>query len=99
MPYAIDLFCGAGGMSEGLIQAGFHILFSSDINEDVKKTYMNRHEQLGLIQGVNTYFHMGDIKELTGEFIWDSIKKLQMFKGGKVPKDIDAIFVTTLSRI
>lgn len=92
MPYAIDLFCGAGGMSEGLIQAGFHILFSSDINEDVKKTYMNRHEQLGLIQGVNTYFHMGDIKELTGEFIWDSIKKLQMFKGGKVPKDIDAIF-------
>ena len=27
MAYAIDLFCGAGGMSEGLIQADF-IFFS-----------------------------------------------------------------------
>ena len=92
MPYAIDLFCGAGGMSEGLIQAGFHILFSSDINEDVKKTYMNRHEQLGLSQGVNTHYHMGDIKELTGKIIWDSIKNLKMFNNADIPKDIDAIF-------
>ncbi|VSU18518.1 DNA (cytosine-5-)-methyltransferase [Streptococcus pneumoniae] len=38
MPYAIDLFCGAGGCSEGLIQSGFHILFSSDISEMVEKT-------------------------------------------------------------
>ena len=36
MPYAIDLFCGAGGCSEGLIQAGFHILFSSDISDMVE---------------------------------------------------------------
>ena len=35
MPYAVDLFCGAGGCSEGLIQAGFHILFSSDISDMV----------------------------------------------------------------
>ena len=54
MPYAIDLFCGAGGCSEGLIQAGFHILFSSDISEMVEVTYTNRHAQLGLIQGENT---------------------------------------------
>lgn len=51
MPYAVDLFCGAGGCSEGLIQAGFHILFSSDISDMVEVTYKHRHEQLGLIQG------------------------------------------------
>lgn len=94
MPYAIDLFCGAGGMSEGIIQAGFHILFSSDINIDVEKTYVNRHEQLGLIQNVNTYFHRGDIREIDGEFILEKIRGLKMFTSGerKCPDDIDAIF-------
>lgn len=91
MPYAIDLFCGAGGMSEGLIQAGFHILFSSDINEDVQKTYMNRHEQLGYEQGINTYFHRCDVRELTGEFITQSIAGLEMFANKEVPR-IDVIF-------
>ena len=89
--YAIDLFCGAGGMSEGIIQAGFHILFSSDINVDVQKTYMNRHEQLGLLQGVNTYFHRGDIRELNGDMIGEAISNLEIFRGQDVP-EIDAIF-------
>ena len=91
MAYAIDLFCGAGGMSEGLIQAGFHILFSSDINSDVQRTYMNRHEQLGLHQGVNTYFHRGDIRELNGDMICESIRNLEIFRGQNIP-EIDAIF-------
>lgn len=94
MPYAIDLFCGAGGMSEGIIQAGFHILFSSDINEDVQKTYMNRHEQLGFIQNYNTYFHREDIRELNGEFIWNVIRNLRIFTDGEQqePQEIDAVF-------
>lgn len=91
MPYAIDLFCGAGGMSEGILQAGFQILFSSDINETVQKTYMNRHKQLGLEQGINTYYHRGDIKDLTGEFILEKISNLKIFENKKIPQ-IDAIF-------
>lgn len=91
MPYAIDLSCGAGGMSEGLIQAGFHILFSSDINEDVQRTYMNRHEQLGLHQGINTYFHRGDVRELNGDLIRERISSLEIFQGQEIP-EIDAIF-------
>lgn len=91
MAYAIDLFCGAGGMSEGLIQAGFHILFSSDVNSDVQRTYMNRHQQLGLHQGVNTYFHRGDIRDLTGDLIRETIQHLEIFRDQEIP-EIDAIF-------
>ena len=93
MPYAIDLFSGAGGMSEGILQAGFNILFSSDINEDVQKTYMNRHEQLGYKQGENTFFYRADVRELNGEIIWESIKSLKCFDiNNPAPDRIDAIF-------
>lgn len=88
MPYAIDLFCGAGGCSEGLIQAGFHILFSSDISEMVEVTYRHRHEQLGFIQGKNTWFQRADIKDLTGNDIRRYISNLEIFDGCVTP-DID----------
>lgn len=90
-PLAIDLFCGAGGMSEGILQAGFHIVFSSDINESVKQTYMNRHHQLGLVQGENTHFELSDVRELSGDMIQNSINNLKMFKKKETPQ-IDAIF-------
>ncbi len=92
MFYVLDLFCGAGGMSEGLIQSGFHILFSNDLSSDVQKTYMNRHEQLGLVQGVNTFFHCGDITKLSGDYIFDKINSLEIFKDTDAPDRIDAIF-------
>lgn len=91
MAYAIDLFCGAGGCSEGLIQAGFHILFSSDISDMVEVTYKHRHEQLGLIQGKNTWFERADIRNLSGKVIWNSIGALEMFKDKDLP-DIDLMF-------
>ena len=88
MPYAIDLFCGAGGCSEGLLQAGFDILFSSDISEMAEITYRNRHKQLGLIQGHNTWFERADIKDLTGDIIRKRIMALDIFKDKEMP-DID----------
>ena len=90
MPYAIDLFCGAGGCSEGLLQAGFHILFSSDISDMVEATYTNRHKQLGLIQGENTWFERSDIKDLSGDIIRDRISRLKIFENGPIP-EIDLI--------
>jgi len=91
MAYAVDLFCGAGGCSEGLIQAGFDILFSSDISDMVEVTYRHRHEQLGLIQGYNTWFERADIRDLRGEDIWTHIRNLEWFTNGQrqVPNDID----------
>ena len=93
MAYAIDLFCGAGGCSEGLIQAGFDILFSSDISDMVELTYRHRHEQLGLHQGYNTWFERSDIRNLKGDFIWEKIRSLEWFNNGerKCPSDIDLI--------
>ena len=46
-PVVLDIFCGAGGMSEGFIQAGFNVSFASDINKTAELTYVNRHKQLG----------------------------------------------------
>ena len=88
MAYAIDLFCGAGGCSEGLIQAGFHILFSSDISNMAGLTYCNRHKQLGLIQGLNTWFELMDVKELSGELIKERVAGLKQIQ--KMP-DIDLV--------
>lgn len=90
-PIAIDLFCGAGGISEGLLQAGFHIVYSSDINEQVEMTYRHRHEQLGLIQGVNTFYQRADIKDLTGKKILEQILCLKCFENVE-DVHIDAIF-------
>lgn len=88
MAYAIDLFCGAGGCSEGLVQAGFHILFSSDISSMAGFTYCNRHKQLGLIQGLNTWFELRDVKELNGELIKQRIEALEQIQ--RMP-DIDLV--------
>ena len=91
MPYAIDLFCGAGGFSEGILQAGFDIVFSSDKSPMVQETFTNRHKQLGLIDGVDTHFELADIKDLTADFIFETINSLKygnIFK----PGSIDAIF-------
>lgn len=41
---AADLFCGAGGLSLGFQEAGFHIAFANDINEDYANTYRLNHD-------------------------------------------------------
>lgn len=86
--FMIDLFCGAGGVSEGSIQAGFTPIFSSDISSDVEKTYVNRHNQLGLIQNIGTYFLREDIRNLNGNTIFSCINNLKYkenFQKGDIP--------------
>ena len=38
---AVDFFCGGGGMTKGLSNAGIHVLFGLDLNPACEKTYEN----------------------------------------------------------
>jgi len=89
-PLVLDLFCGAGGMSEGLLQAGFHIVYSNDISEDAMETYINRHEQLGYIHKNNTFHSCKDINELSAEEIIKDINSIKNIDKSNIK--IDAIF-------
>lgn len=46
-PTLVDLFCGAGGLSLGLSQAGFRIVFANDIERSALRTYQFNHPEVG----------------------------------------------------
>jgi DNA (cytosine-5)-methyltransferase 1 len=47
-PSAIDVFCGAGGLSEGLRQAGFSVLGAIDVDAAACSTYRLNHKRVKL---------------------------------------------------
>jgi DNA (cytosine-5)-methyltransferase 1 len=47
----IDLFCGAGGLSEGFRQAGYHVLAGQDFDEQAGKTFAATHPEATFIGG------------------------------------------------
>lgn len=49
--YAVDLFCGAGGLSEGFRQAGFAIVAGSDNDPDAMATYADNFAEARAITG------------------------------------------------
>ena len=48
---AIDLFCGAGGLSEGFRQAGFSVLAGNDIDPHAAQTFAASHGGAELLPG------------------------------------------------
>ena len=48
---AVDLFCGAGGLSEGFRQAGFHVLAGQDFDEAAGATFASTHREAQFIGG------------------------------------------------
>ena len=47
----IDLFCGAGGLSEGFRQAGFHVLAGQDFDEQAGATFSATHPEATFVGG------------------------------------------------
>ncbi len=48
---AIDLFCGAGGLSEGFRQAGFRVLVGNDVDPFARETFEATHPEATFLHG------------------------------------------------
>lgn len=72
---AIDLFSGAGGLTLGLLNAGFDVLLSSDINAACAATHSHNLPHVR--------FHLGDVSRLSGE-------DLSMM-AGVAPEELDLL--------
>ena len=68
---AIDLFCGAGGLSVGLKKAGFFVLAGIEIDDVAADTYqMNHREHIlyrGDIRNINPQNILSDLNIKPGE--------------------------------
>lgn len=50
-PLSIDLFCGAGGITEGFRKSGFRCIFANDIDPDAARTFQRNHPHAELAHG------------------------------------------------
>lgn len=63
---AIDLFCGAGGLSEGFRQAGFHVLAGNDIDPYAAETFASSHAEAQFLPGRIEDIGAGDFLRASG---------------------------------
>lgn len=62
-PTVVDLFCGAGGLSLGFIEAGYKVVLANDIQDVCCETYKFNHPQLPSERVV-----LGDIRQVLDDF-------------------------------
>lgn len=73
---AIDLFCGAGGLSYGFESAGFNILLGIDSDAKALEVFEKNHKNAKSICGDITEINYAQIKEKIGD------KKIDVIIGG-----------------
>ena len=68
MLHAIDLFCGAGGLSKGFMDAGFKILVGVDNDQDALNTFAQNHKgAIAFNADLSKQETIDKIKELAGD--------------------------------
>ena len=67
-PDAIDLFCGAGGLSLGLENAGIHVCVGVEVNKIAAQTYLNN---------LNGAVLEEDIREITDDQMKEALGKVE----------------------
>ena len=74
-PKAIDLFCGAGGLTLGLKKAGFSVVAGVEMNPEITKTYKANHRKTKVL--------VKDIREVSGKKLLAlaSLKKIDLVAG------------------
>jgi DNA (cytosine-5)-methyltransferase 1 len=63
---AIDLFCGAGGLTEGFKLAGFEVTFALDRDKDSCETYRINHPEVRIECGSITDYTPAEIAKMAG---------------------------------
>lgn len=51
-PTAIDLFSGCGGLTEGLVQAGFRVIAGAELRPEARAAYKANHPRVSLFEDV-----------------------------------------------
>jgi DNA (cytosine-5)-methyltransferase 1 len=64
---AIDLFAGCGGLSRGLINAGFDVRAAVEVDATAAKTYRKNHPQTKLIERDICQVSATELRELCGD--------------------------------
>jgi DNA (cytosine-5)-methyltransferase 1 len=72
MFFCLDLFAGAGGITEGFKKAGFTSICANDFDEDAKRTFTYNHS--------DTPYIMKDVRELS----FSDIKNVSGCKDGQI---------------
>lgn len=65
-PTVIDLFCGAGGLSQGFQQAGFRVLLGADVNQNFGETFLRSHTEAEFLGKPIEVIESSEIAKATG---------------------------------